>query len=100
MNICHRDIKPTNILISRQNGQRTIKLTDFGLSRSYADHQHLKTCCGSPCYIPPEMILGDKYDPELLDVWSLGVTLYVMLAGYLPFDDEVTDKMYKKVINF
>ena len=50
----------------------------------------MKTACGSPCYASPEVIAGKYYIPEKIDIWSLGIILYAMLCGYLPFDDKDT----------
>ena len=86
MNICHRDIKPENILFDKNN---EIKLIDFGFSFCYGN-QNLKINddFGTPSYACPEMHKGEKYIPELADVWSCGVLLYTMVSGYLPFSEE------------
>lgn len=54
----------------------------------------LKTACGSPCYASPEMLQRVPYNPEKVDIWSTGIILYAMVCGYLPFEDEVTTKLY------
>ena len=54
----------------------------------------LKTACGSPCYAAPEMIKGHKYNGLMTDIWSSGVVLFAMVAGYLPFEDKNTSKLY------
>lgn len=87
MNIVHRDLKPENMLIDFDKG---IKLVDFGLSNTYRPKELLKTACGSPCYAAPEMISGLKYNGTQVDVWSCGVVLFALLAGYLPFEDPDT----------
>ena len=84
-NICHRDIKPENILL---NENSEAKLTDFGLSRFYKTNELLNTSCGSPIYAAPEMLEGKAYDGTKIDIWSLGITLYTMLCGELPFSVE------------
>ena len=61
--------------------------------------QTLKTACGSPCYAAPEMIAGKKYGGEKVDVWSCGVILYALICGYLPFEDQVTANLYKKIMH-
>lgn len=78
--------------------KKKIKLVDFGLGRFYNINSKVDTACGSPCYAPPEMLSKLKYDPLKADVWSLGIVLFAMLAGYLPFDDDNTDKLYEKII--
>lgn len=59
----------------------------------------LKTACGSPCYAAPEMIAGRRYAGLPADIWSLGIILYAMACGYLPFEDPNTGKLYKKILN-
>ena len=80
-NIAHRDIKPENIIVS--GGQ--LSLIDFGLGRVYAEGEMLFSSCGSHCYAAPEMMTAKSYEPEKTEVWALGVTLYAMLSGRLPF---------------
>ena len=92
INIIHWDIKPENLLLDKN--KKTIKLVDFGLGRFYNLNSKIDTACGSPCYAPPEMLSKLKYDPLKADVWSLGIVLFAMLSGYLPFDDDNTDKLY------
>jgi serine/threonine protein kinase len=85
--IAHRDIKLANILITSKNNN--IKLADFGLSNFYdKEKMQLRTCCGSPCYSAPEILIGCQYNPIVADIWSLGVVLYSMIEGCLPFYDE------------
>lgn len=91
----HRDIKPSNILIDYNSD---IKLIDFGLGNLYDENEKLKTACGSPCYAAPEIISGEAYDPITVDIWSAGITLYAMLCGYLPFDDESKSVLYDKIL--
>lgn len=76
-----------------------IKLVDFGLSNTYKEGELLKTACGSPCYAAPEMIAGKRYKGALADVWSCGVILFALLAGYLPFEDPNTSNLYKKILS-
>jgi len=57
----------------------------------------LKTACGSPCYAAPEMIKGLRYHGLMTDIWSSGVVLFAMVAGYLPFEDKNTSKLYQKI---
>ena len=62
-----------------------LKLIDFGLSKQFGGDFRLRTSCGSPCYAAPEMLAGGSYDCRKSDVWAVGVTLYAMAAGHLPF---------------
>jgi len=95
MNIVHRDLKPENLLLDDHRG---IKIVDFGLSNVFRDGQLLKTACGSPCYAAPEMIAGHSYVPSLCDLWSCGVILFALVCGYLPFEDQNTAALYKKIM--
>lgn len=94
--VCHRDLKPENLLLDYD---KTLKIVDFGLSNLYeAPDGLLKTACGSPCYAAPEMIAGKKYQGVKTDLWSSGVILYAMVAGFLPFEDPKTSNLYKKIL--
>ena len=95
--VCHRDLKPENLLL---DANMNIKIVDFGLSNTYKQEKDtLKTACGSPCYASPEMIAGKRYNGLDTDLWSLGVILYAMTVGYLPFEDSDTNKLYKKILS-
>jgi len=92
----HRDLKPENILIDEDH---KIKLIDFGLCAQPNDglQSALATCCGSPAYAAPELVSGRKYMGPEADVWSLGVLLYALLNGFLPFDDDNLTILYRKI---
>jgi 5'-AMP-activated protein kinase catalytic alpha subunit len=96
LGVAHRDLKPENLLL--QLPQKDILIVDFGLSNSFKDAGLLKTACGSPCYAAPEMIAGRFYDGEKTDIWSCGVIMYALLCGYLPFEDDNTQLLYKKIL--
>ena len=82
----HRDLKLENILLDRHEN---VKLVDFGFTREYEGRtNHLQTFCGTICYAAPEMLRGEKYAGEKIDVWSLGIILYALLCGELPYDDD------------
>ncbi|CAH9069235.1 unnamed protein product [Cuscuta epithymum] len=95
--VYHRDLKPENLLVD-ENGD--LKVSDFGLS-ALAESRHqdglLHTTCGTPAYVAPEVITRKGYDGAKADVWSCGVILFVLLAGYLPFQDSNLMEMYRKI---
>jgi tRNA A-37 threonylcarbamoyl transferase component Bud32 len=96
--VIHRDLKPENLLMQRRPEGWHIKVVDFGLSNTDEGNRLLKTACGSPCYAAPEMIAGKKYKGPLADLWSVGVILFAMVCGYLPFEDNNTSQLYKKIL--
>ena len=80
--VLHRDIKLDNVLLDNEKG---IKLCDFGVSKIIKKHQFIKEQCGTPAYIAPEIIADEGYEGFFADLWSLGVVLYAMLCGTVPF---------------
>ncbi|XP_076879103.1 maternal embryonic leucine zipper kinase [Brachyhypopomus gauderio] len=92
----HRDLKPENLLIDEDHN---LKLIDFGLCAKPKGGlgYELMTCCGSPAYAAPELIQGKAYIGSEADVWSMGVLLYALLCGYLPFDDDNCMILYRKI---
>lgn len=95
--VYHRDIKPENLLL---DDNENLKVSDFGLS-ALADCKRqdglLHTTCGTPAYVAPEVINRKGYDGTKADIWSCGVVLFVLLAGYLPFHDSNLMEMYRKI---
>lgn len=95
--VYHRDLKPENLLLD-ENGN--LKVSDFGLSALGVSRRQdglLHTTCGTPAYVAPEVINKKGYDGAKADIWSCGVILFVLLAGYLPFQDPNLMEMYKKI---
>ncbi|KAG0499309.1 hypothetical protein HPP92_003611 [Vanilla planifolia] len=95
--VYHRDLKPENLLLDEKGD---LKVTDFGLSALADTQRHdglLHTTCGTPAYVAPEVINKRGYDGAKADVWSCGVILFVLLAGFLPFHDSNLMEMYRKI---
>ncbi|KAF9615137.1 hypothetical protein IFM89_022089 [Coptis chinensis] len=95
--VSHRDLKPENLLLDENEN---LKISDFGLSalpEQLRIDGLLHTQCGTPAYVAPEVLRKKGYDGSKADIWSCGVILFVLLAGFLPFQDENMMKMYRKV---
>ncbi|KAJ8442239.1 hypothetical protein Cgig2_005179 [Carnegiea gigantea] len=97
MQICHRDLKLENTLLDGSRAPR-LKICDFGYSKSSLLHSRPKSTVGTPAYIAPEVLSRREYDGKMADVWSCGVTLYVMLVGAYPFEDPDDPKNFRKTI--
>lgn len=98
MQVCHRDLKLENTLLDGSPAPR-LKICDFGYSKSSLLHSQPKSTVGTPAYIAPEVLLRQEYDGKIADVWSCGVTLYVMLVGGYPFEDPDEPKDFRRTIN-
>lgn len=95
--VYHRDLKPENLLLDSQGN---LKISDFGLSALPEQGVTiLKTTCGTPNYVAPEVLSHKGYNGAVADVWSCGVILYVLMAGYLPFDEMDLPTLYSKIDN-
>lgn len=112
--VCHRDLKPENLLL---DDKLNLKISDFGLSALYSKDDNgtegasggssggsgegsselLHTTCGTPNYVAPEVLLDKGYDGRISDIWSMGVILFVLLAGYLPFDEPNMSDLFHKI---
>lgn len=95
--IVHRDLKPQNILCCSEDDITQVKIGDFGLSKILSADSLLKTRCGSPHYLAPEVLTCPSYDAKV-DIWSVGVIVYVMLTGSLPFYSEDIREVIKHVM--
>ncbi|KAJ8506090.1 hypothetical protein OPV22_006976 [Ensete ventricosum] len=95
--VYHRDLKPENLLLDSYG---TLKVSDFGLSAfapQIREDGLLHTTCGTPNYVAPEVLNDKGYDGTASDIWSCGVILFVLMAGYLPFDEPNLIVLYKKI---
>jgi len=101
LGIVHRDLKPENILLSNNKEDAIVKITDFGFSKLVDDNTVLKTYCGTPIYLAPEVIEARTQNTNYTnacDIWSMAVILFVLLAGYHPFNHPSTRSALEKSI--
>uniref|UniRef100_A0A8C1HBG7 Calcium/calmodulin-dependent protein kinase type IV n=2 Tax=Cyprinus carpio TaxID=7962 RepID=A0A8C1HBG7_CYPCA len=97
--VVHRDLKPENLLYADLSIDAPLKIADFGLSKIIDEQVTMKTVCGTPGYCAPEILRGNAYGPEV-DMWSVGVILYILLCGFEPFFDPRGDQyMYSRILN-
>jgi len=95
--IVHRDLKPENLIYLNQKPDSPIKITDFGLAKYRSGKlDEMKTACGTPGYVAPEVLKGEAYG-KAVDLWSMGVILYILLCGFPPFYHENTVALYKQI---
>jgi len=96
--IVHRDLKPENLLLENKNPDCRIKIADFGLSKIMEAQSILQTACGTPGYVAPEVLIGEGYNQEV-DVWSIGVIMYILLCGFPPFYADNNSKLFEKIMS-
>jgi len=96
--IVHRDLKPEHLIYQSPKPDSPITITDFGLAKYRADggKTAMTTACGTPGYVAPEVLKNEPYGKEV-DMWSLGVILYILLCGFPPFYHENTQQLYKQI---
>jgi len=97
--IVHRDLKPENILYGSPADDAPIKLADFGLARFVEPGAMMTTACGTPGYVAPEILKNEGYDSPAVDMWSVGVVLYILLCGFPPFYEEELPKLFEQIMH-
>lgn len=93
--ICHRDLKPENLLLKESGDDCAILVADFGFAK-YVPDEGLKTRCGTPAFVAPEILVGNRYDTQA-DMWSVGCLLFMLIGGYPPFQDETHRGLFRKI---
>eukprot|EP01112_Ceratiomyxa_fruticulosa_P023524 TRINITY_DN901_c0_g1_i1.p1 TRINITY_DN901_c0_g1~~TRINITY_DN901_c0_g1_i1.p1 ORF type:complete len:344 (+),score=61.09 TRINITY_DN901_c0_g1_i1:152-1183(+) len=97
--VCHRDLKPENLLCSGDDEpEQFVRIADFGLSKIFDGGEELRTACGTPDYVAPEVLECKPYDMAV-DMWSVGVITYILLSGFTPFFAETHHDLFKKIIS-
>lgn len=95
----HRDLKPENILYANRDDNSPIKVADFGLARQLTGGEMMKTACGTPGYVAPEILKNQGYASGAVDVWSAGVVLYILLCGFPPFYEEELPALFDQILH-
>lgn len=96
MGIIHWDLKPENLLYETKDDGSIVKIGDFGLAWFVAPGTFATTACGTPGYVAPEIIKGEKYGKEV-DYWSIGIIIYILLCGFPPFYDDDNAAMFEAI---
>jgi len=97
--IVHRDLKPENLLYLSPADDAPIKIADFGLARLVSTKDMMKTACGTPGYVAPEILKNQGYDSGAVDMWSTGVILYILLCGFPPFYEEELPALFDQIMS-
>jgi serine/threonine protein kinase len=95
-NVAHRDLKPQNLLLKSNHNTHDIVISDFGFSCRVHKPMSLTTRCGTPSYVAPEVLKNAPYD-QSVDMWSIGVIIYVLLCGYPPFADSNQSELFRRI---
>lgn len=94
--VAHRDLKPENLLLQSTDNDSNIKIADFGFAKKCLEPASLTTQCGTPGYVAPEILEGTPYDTKV-DMWSMGVIVYILLGGYPPFIEQNQRDLFRKI---
>jgi len=95
--IAHRDLKPENLLCTEGEEHEVIKIADFGFAKNFGK-ENLMTSVGSPGYVAPEILCSESYN-ESVDMWSVGVIIYILLCGYPPFYADTASALYRRIMD-
>ncbi|KAI9347388.1 kinase-like domain-containing protein, partial [Obelidium mucronatum] len=98
IDVAHRDLKPENLLLSEKSTSAKVMISDFGLSKILNDETAMKTACGTPGYVAPEVLRKRGYGKEV-DLWSIGVITYILLVGYPPFYDQNNAVLFRQIMS-
>jgi len=94
--VAHRDLKPDNVIVEDQGkGAMHVKLIDFGFSVPISGQKKLRTFCGTPSFMAPEIVMRKEYDGQMSDVWALGIMLYNLVYGKCPFRGHNESDLYR-----
>jgi len=96
--VVHRDLKPENVLLATPANDAPIKIADFGLARLVSSKEMMKTACGTPGYVAPEVLQNKGYSSGAVDLWSAGVILYILLCGFPPFYEEELPALFDQIL--
>jgi len=97
--VMHRDLKPENVLYFDQDPNSKLLIADFGLSKIVKEGEIMRTACGTPNYVAPEVLKNKGYNDGVVDVWSTGVILYILLCGFPPFYEEELPALFEQIMD-
>lgn len=97
LGLVHRDLKLENILINDIGGMNEVKIIDFGFATNCQNNHKLSMFCGTPCYMDPDLCKKKKYSGQGVDIWALGVILFLLITGGVPFWGENETELYRKI---
>lgn len=97
--VVHRDLKPENILLKSKDKHDSLTVADFGLARCMSEGDMMKTACGTPGYVAPEVLKNEGYEGGACDMWSAGVILYILLCGFPPFYEDDLPLLFDQILH-